>query len=356
MNSELNIAGKRIGESQPTYFIADIGANHDGDLSRAKDLILACADSGADAAKFQHFQAETIVSDRGFRSIGSRQSHQASWKKSVYEVYEEASISLEWTHELIETCRKAGVAFFTSPYSIALVDALAEHVPAFKVGSGDITWLAIIRHMASFRKPMIIATGASTFDEVASAVAVVTEYQSRFVLMQCNTNYTASRDNFKHINLNVLRVYRECFPQAILGLSDHTPGHATVLGAVALGARVIEKHFTDDNDREGPDHKFAMNPCAWREMVDRTRELEAALGSCIKQIEANESDTVVLQRRCLRAARDLRIGEVLAADDVIALRPAPDGSLAPNMLENVIGREVRRAISKGTSITWAELQ
>ena len=128
--------------------------------------------------------------------------------------------------------------------------------------------------------------------------------------MQCNTNYTGSIENFRHIHLNVLRTYRALFPDAVLGLSCHTPGHATVLGAVALGARVVEKHFTDDTRRDGPDHAFSMTPATWREMVDRTRELEYALGSAEKNVCGNEQETVVVQRRCLRAARDLAAGTV----------------------------------------------
>ena len=140
-------------------------------------------------------------------------------------------------------------------------------------------------------------------EEVQRAVDEILRINPQLVLMQCNTNYTASLDNFRHINLRVLRTYAELFPSAVLGLSDHTPGHATVLGSVALGARVIEKHFTDDNRREGPDHPFSMNPQSWREMVERTRELENALGSTQKFVADNEQETVVVQRRCLRATR-----------------------------------------------------
>jgi len=127
--------------------------------------------------------------------------------------------------------------------------------------------------------------------------------------MQCNTNYTASLENFDHIHLNVLKTYAALYPDVVLGLSDHTSGHATVLGAITLGARAIEKHFTDDNSRIGPDHPFSMDPIAWREMVDRTRELERALGSPNKRVANNESETVVVQQRCLRAARDIKQGD-----------------------------------------------
>ena len=169
--SEMHIDGKAIGEDHPTYFIADIAANHDGDLERAKELIYLAKQAGADAAKFQHFRASTIVSDAGFRALGGQQSHQSSWQKSVFEVYREASVSTDWTEALKETCDKAGITFFTSPYDFSLADHIDPYVPAYKIGSGDITWLEMIRHIASKGKPYILATGASTMDDVLRAVA-----------------------------------------------------------------------------------------------------------------------------------------------------------------------------------------
>ena len=166
------------------------------------------------------------------------------------------------------------------------------YVPAYKIGSGDIDWLEMLEHMARKGKPVILATGASDHRRGAARVHTILAINPQLVLMQCNTNYTASLENFDHIHLNVLKTYAAMFPEVILGLSDHTHGHATVLGAVALGARVIEKHFTDDNSREGPDHNFAMNPRTWAEMVEHTRQLERALGSADKFVAGNEQDTV----------------------------------------------------------------
>jgi N-acetylneuraminate synthase len=175
------------------------------------------------------------------------------------------------------------------------VDKVDNFLSAYKIGSGDITWLGIVDYIASKNKPVLLATGASTIDEVDIAMSTLLNHTKDIVLMQCNTNYTASLENFKYINLNVLKEYSRRYPDTILGLSDHTPGHATVLGAVALGARVIEKHFTDDTTREGPDHKFSMDSDTWRDMVDRTRELENSLGVDIKKVEDNEMETVILQ-------------------------------------------------------------
>lgn len=232
---------------------------------------------------------------------------------------------------------------------------LEKYVPAYKVGSGEIDWIEALEYMASKGKPMIIATGASTIGEVQRAVHAVFALNKDVVLMQCNTNYTASLENFKYINLNVLKTYATMFPNVVLGLSDHTPGHATVLGAVALGARVIEKHFTDDNNREGPDHPFAMNPQTWAEMVENTRQLEQALGSTDKFVAGNEVETVIIQRRCLRASRNIVKGEVFTREMIDVLRPATPGAILPDQIEKVIGLRAIENIPSGQEIRWTDL-
>ena len=345
-----------IGENRPVFFIADIAANHDGDLQRAKDLIWIAAEAGADCAKFQHFSADTIVSDYGFKDLGSQQSHQKTWKKSVYEVYEEASLNPEWTAELKKTCDDAGIVFMTSPYSMELVDYVDEYVTAYKIGSGDVTWLEIIDHMAAKNKPLLLATGASSLDDVERAMEVISRRSNPVVLMQCNTNYTASNDNFEYIHLNVLNTYREKFPHAILGLSDHTHGCASVLGSIALGARVIEKHFTDNCERVGPDHKFSMNPTTWKEMIERSRELESSLGASVKKVEENEKQTVILQRRALRAKSDLISGHKISKYDLIPLRPCPKNAIEPFYIDDILDKNLKNNIKEGNVITWDDIQ
>ena len=191
--------------------------------------------------------------------------------------------------------------------------------------------------------------------EVQNAVKEILNINPQLVLMQCNTNYTSSMGNFCHIHLNVLMTYRAMFPSTMLGLSDHTPGHSTVLGAVTLGARVIEKHFTDDNQREGPDHLFSMTPKSWREMVDRTRELECALGSPAKSVAENEVETVIVQRRCLRAATGLKAGTILRREMLEALRPAPRDAVMPCELDRVVGKKLRCDLPSGEHLRWTIL-
>ncbi|MBI04287.1 MAG: N-acetylneuraminate synthase [Pelagibacteraceae bacterium] len=356
MNEQsIKIGGTSISSKSNTYFIADIAANWDGSLDRAKKLIELCAKAGANAAKFQNFKASTIVSKYGFDNLGNV-AHQAKWKKSVYEVYKDASLPIEWTKELKEVCAESGIDYFTTPYDIDDVDILSKYVAAWKIGSGDITWHELVEKLSKDNKPLIIATGASNFNEVEMAMQIAKKNNNNVVLMQCNTNYTGSIDNFKYINLNVLNLYKQKFPNTILGLSDHTPGDTTVLGAVALGAKVIEKHFTDDNNREGPDHQFSMTPSTWKNMVLKTRELELALGYENKKIEENEKESVIVQRRAIRAFKDLSKDHVISYDDLIVLRPISEKGLAPYKIQDVIGKKVKKNIVEGEEINFENIE
>ena len=352
---EIKIAERSIGPGHPTYFIADIAANHDGDLQRAIHLIKLAKQAGAEAAKFQNFQAPKIVSDYGFRHMDGQVSHQASWKKSVFEVYQGASIPFDWTPLLQEACQQAGIHYFTSPYDFDAIEFVDPYIPAFKIGSGEIDWIESLEVIARKGKPVLLATGAADIGEVQRAVHAILNINPQLVLMQCNTNYTASDENYDHIHLNVLKTYATMFPQVVLGLSDHTHGMATVLGAVTLGARVIERHFTDDNNREGPDHKFATNPQDWVDMVAETRRLERALGSADKFVSGNEQQTVVVQRRCLRAARDIQAGEVFTRQMIDVLRPATPGAIRPDQVQEVVGKRLLRDLPLGRELRWSDL-
>jgi N-acetylneuraminate synthase len=352
---EIQIGARKIGLSHPTYFIADIAANHDGDMERARLLIRLAKEAGADAAKFQNFRAPKIVSDYGFTHMEGQVSHQASWKKSVFQVYQEASIPFEWTLTLKNECDKIGIDYFSSPYDFEAIDMLDPYVQMYKAGSGEIDWIEALERMAGKGKPFFVATGASTIGEVQRAVHAILRINPQLVLMQCNTNYTASPDNYDHLHLNVLKTYAVMFPDVILGLSDHTHANAPVLGAVALGARVIERHFTDSNEREGPDHKFAMNPESWANMVEETRLLERALGSSDKSIAENEVDTAVVQRRCLRAARDIQAGEVFTREMIDVLRPAAPGAIQPSEIEAVLDTRALVDLPMGKELRWTDL-
>jgi sialic acid synthase SpsE len=348
---------KKLNSKAKTFFIADIAANHDGSLARAKKLIKLSAKAGANAAKFQHFKAETIVSDYGFKKIG-KFTHQKKWKKSVFDVYKEASINPAWTFELKKTCSKYKIQFMTTPYDLEYVDYVKKFITAYKIGSGDITWHEILNKISKKKLPVILATGASSMNDVKLAVNLLLQKQKKIVLMQCNTNYTNDdNQNLKHLNLRVLQTYRKTFGnKIILGLSDHTQNHDVIIGAVALGAKVIERHFTDNNNRKGPDHKFSLNPRSWSEMVSRVRIFESTMGDGKKKIESNEKFSVLVQRRSIRAAKNLKINTILQKKHFVFLRPKSKTGLDPYYISKIIGKRLKKDLSKHEEINWVKIK
>lgn len=382
----VKIGRKTVGNDQSVYFIADIASNHCGDLVKAKELIHACAASGVDAVKMQNFNAETIVSDYGFKTLGKVKTHQSAWKTSVFDSYKAASIPFEWTLELKELTESLGMDYFTSPYSIELVHAVAPYVSAFKLGSGDITWHEAIATMATYDKPLLVATGATMMEEVRMAMDVALKRSQQVLLMQCNTNYTAkhgepeelTRERFASINLKVLDTYARHFPGVPLGLSDHTHGSLTVLGAVGLyDCCAVEKHFTLDSSQEGQDHPFSMMPHEWQNMVDETAALKEqlqadmtfeerlnltkgsvdrpdylmlAIGDGVKKLQPNEMNTVIVQRRAIRAARSLKVGEQLRREDLVELRPCPKDAYPPFQIDQLLGKTLTQPVALGEHI------
>jgi N-acetylneuraminate synthase len=387
----VKIGKHTVGVDNPVYFIADIASNHNGDLSHAKELIHACAESKVDAVKMQNFNAETIVSDFGFKNLSKVKTHQSNWKTSVFNSYKAASIPFEWTLELKELADKLGVDYFTSPYSMEIAKAVAPYISAFKLGSGDITWHEQIKEMSSYDKPLLIATGASVLEEVKMAMEVALQNSKEIILMQCNTNYTANKmedlaltkDRFSNINLKVLETFSKLWPDIPLGLSDHTHGDLTVLGAVGLyNCTAVEKHFTLDNTKIGQDHSFSMMPDEWLSMVNNTEllkkeikkedsfktryekiksiatdgeYLDLIIGDGKKCLSENETNTVIVQRRSIHSNKNLTKGTILTENDLTVLRPSPIGSIPPYKMEELIGKQINRDIVKGDNVKLEDL-
>ena len=344
----IKIGERWVGLGKPTYIIAEIGSNFDGSLERAKMLIDLARDCGADAVKFQCFTANKIISKEGFE--GLRIGFQAKWEKSVYEVYKNAEFPREWHDELFHYATKKGLHFLSSPYDKEAVDLLDTlGVPTFKIGSGDITWHEMLRYIAKKEKPIILATGASTIAEIDEALkAIRAEGNNEIIILQSVTNYPS---HFESANIRAMKAMGELF-DALVGYSDHTSGIVVPLGAVSFGACVIEKHFTDDKHRKGPDHPFAMDVKEFREMVECIRALEKALGSPVKDLYEEEKETAILQRRCLRAAKDIPKGTKIAEDMIDVLRPLTKDALEPKYKRIVIGRNVKVDLGKGDPFTW----
>jgi len=347
----IKLGDRWVGEGEPNYLIAEIGSNFNGSLQRAKKLIDLAKSSGADAVKFQCFATDKIISKEGFEGLKS--GFQAKWGKSVYQVYKDAEFPRQWHKELFDYSESRGINFFSSPYDKEAVDILDDlGVPVFKIGSGDITWLEMVKYIASKGKPVILGVGASTISEIEEAIKTIrSQDNDEIILLQCVTNYPS---HFESANIRAMKAMGEMF-DVLVGYSDHTPGSMVPLGAVALGACVIEKHFTDDKTLVGPDHPFAMDGKDFRGMTDSIRILEKALGSPAKDVYAEESETIVLQRRCLRAARDISTGEVITKDKVAVLRPLAANCLAPKHEDAIIGKKAKGNLKKGEPFTWSSI-
>lgn len=343
----IKIGERLVGREYPTYFIADIGANFDGNLEKAKKLILAAKEAGADVAKFQSFLADKIVSGPSFAKMRLKGVH-GTWGKPVNEVFKDVEFPRQWHKKLMKYCRSIGVTFASAPYDFEAVDLLDEiGVDFFKIGSGDITWLEMIEYIARKQKPIILSTGDSTLAEVDEAVRIIESTGNRdLILLQCITNYPSKIES---ANINVLKTYQTAF-NVITGYSDHSPGDVVVLGSVALGGRVIEKHLTLNKQDRGPDHPHSMEPQEFKQMVERVRALERAMGTTRKYVVEEEQETVVVQRRSLHMARNIKKGEILTENDLIVLRPAV--GLSPKHKKIIIGRAVATNINKHEAVSW----
>lgn len=347
----IKIENRWVGDGEPVYVIAEIGSNFDGSLGRAKMLIDIAKDCGGDAVKFQSFISDKIISKEGFE--GLKVGFQAQWEKSVYEAYKTAELPRQWHVQLFQHANKRDLHFLSTPYDKEAVDLLDElEVPLFKIGSGDITWHEMLKYIAKKAKPIILSTGASTIAEIDEALRVIrSQGNNDIILLQCVTNYPS---HFESVNIRAMKAIREIF-DVLVGYSDHTPGLVVPLGAVALGACVIEKHLTDDKSRKGPDHPFALDAKEFKEMVDSIRLLEEALGSPKKDLYQEERETVIVQRRCLRAARDIPKGLRITGDMINALRPLAKDAIEPKYKDIIIGREVKIDIKKGAPFTWDKI-
>ena len=343
-NKEIKIGNKIIGDTHPTYFIAEIGANFDGSIEKAKHLIDAAKKAGADCAKFQTFSTPRIVSEGGFSHMQLKGVH-GSWGRTVSEVFKDAEFPVAWHKEIADYCKVVGIDFSTSPYFKEAVDLCVDlDVPFIKIGSGDITWLEMLDYIARKGKPVMLATGDATMSEIDEAVRTIEATGNKdLVLMQCITNYPSKIES---ANVNVLKTYQSAF-DVLTGYSDHAPGHVVALASVVIGGRVIEKHFTLNKTDKGPDHPHSMEPQEFRFMVDSIREVERAMGSTRKEVVAEEGETVYVQRRCLYAKQDLKKGHIMTSEDIDILRPAL--GIPPKFKPMIIGKE---DIVKGQPLFW----
>jgi N-acetylneuraminate synthase/N,N'-diacetyllegionaminate synthase len=333
-----------------TLIIAEAGVNHNGSPDLARRLVDAAKKAGADAVKFQTFQAEKLAS----RTAGKAayQKKQTPPRESQLEMLRALELDAEAHRKLLSHCRKAGITFLSSPFdeeSANLLECLG--VSLLKIPSGEITNLPFLRHVAGKKIPLILSTGMATLGEVEEALETISSIAPIGVtLLHCVTEYPAP---YEQVNLLAMETLRKAF-RVPVGYSDHTPGIEVPIAAVALGAEVIEKHFTLDKNLPGPDHKASLDPEEFMQMVSAIRRVESALGDGIKRPAECERKNMTIARKSLVALRDIRPGERLTGDMVTIKRPG-DG-ISPRDLEKILGLQVVIAVGADEVLTWDKLK
>ena len=330
---------------KPCYLIAEMSANHAGDLSRALEIVHAAKEAGADCIKTQTYTADTLTidCDNAYFSI-----QEGPWKgRTLYDLYQEAHTPWDWLARVKEEADKVGLDYLSTPFDRTAVDFLAEiGVSAYKVASFELNDLPLLRYIAAQGKPVIASTGMASLGEIEQAVRTVRETgNNELCLLKCSSAYPAPPDD---MNLRTIPHLAETFGVEV-GLSDHTLGSAAAVAAVVLGASVIEKHFCLSRSIPNPDAAFSMEPAEFRQMRDDIRAVERAIGKVQYGVSAAEEGSVVF-RRSLFVVRDMRAGETFTAENLRSIRPGY--GMAPRHYDSILGRRASEDIRRGTPLAW----
>ncbi len=346
MNKEFKIGTRTISPTSPTFIVAEISANHNQDFHRAVEIVHAAKKAGADAIKLQTYTADTITIDCDDPCFQINEG--TIWDgTTLYKLYQEAYTPWDWQPKLMEEANKLGMECFSSPFDFSSVDFLEEmNVPAYKIASYEINDIPLIRKIAKLHKPMIFATGIAYPEDIERALAVCKEEGNEdILLLKCVSSYPTP---YEAVNLNVIPTLAKTY-DCIAGISDHTMGTIVSAGAVALGAKMIEKHFTLHRADGGPDSAFSMEPEEFAKMVSEVRILEKALGSS----EYVLTDTQILEHggsRSLFVVKDIAAGELLTPENIRSIRPGC--GLHTMHYEEILGKRAKLALKKGTPLSW----
>ena len=342
MVATVQIGKYQIGHQHPCFIIGEAGVNHNGDVKMALELVDAAVDAKVDAIKFQTFKTERVMTKAAPKA--QYQLETTGDAGNQFDMVKRLELAPEDFVRISSYCAERNILFLSSPFDVPSVDLLAElGVDAFKVPSGEITNLPYLSHMASKGKPMIVSTGMANINEVATALNTIESSGHPYVvLLQCTSNYPADPAN---ANLRAMLTMEAAFGVPV-GYSDHTPGIQVPLAAVALGACVVEKHFTLDCGLPGPDHRASLEPRELTELVEGVRIVEASMGDGRKQPNASEANTAAVARKSLVAARDIHAGATIT-EDLVAIK-RPGSGLPPSMLPHVVGRSLRVDIDEDT--------
>ena len=346
---DIKIGKKIIGPSHQAYIVAEAGVNHNNDIQRAKELIISAAKAGVDAVKFQTYKAGRWVTKPAPRFW--EWEGEENPNGTQYDSYSTMDkLPLDAYPELIKTCEDNGVEFMSTPFDDDSAEFLIKlGMKAMKIASSDLTDLPFLKLVAKNGLPVFLSTGASTYEEIDEAVRTIeAQGNKQIVLMQCTLHYPT---DYKDANLRVIPTLAKMYPEYSIGLSDHTLGISVPPAAVALGAKLIEKHYTTDKTLPlSPDHHLSVDPLEMKEMVSAIRQVEAALGSSRKYVLQAESVTYKYDKRSLVATRDIPAGTTITAE--MLTRKRPGTGIRPKFLDTLIGRQAKIDIKEDTTITW----
>ncbi len=332
-----------------TYIIAEAGVNHNGSLELAKDMVKVAAKAGVDAIKFQTFRAETLVTKDAIKA--DYQIKTSGQSETQFEMLKKLELSVESHLELMECCRLNQIEFLSTPFDLTTIDLLVEMgLNKWKIPSGEITNLPYLRKIASLGQEIILSTGMSDLGEIKDAINVfITSGISpdNITVLHCNTEYPTPMQD---VNLKAMQTIKSAFPGIHVGYSDHTEGIEVPIAAVAIGATIIEKHFTLDKNLPGPDHKASLEPDELTAMVKAIRNIETALGNGIKKPSPSELKNKPIARKSLMTTQSIKTGERFSADNITAKRPGT--GISPMRWDEVIGQVAQKDYEKDEEISW----
>ena len=343
--NEFKLAGRMIGDSHPPVVIAEIGINHEGSV----DLAIALADSAIDAgAEIIKHQTHVVEDEMSNEAKGIIPSHAST---SIFEIIERCALSEGDELKLMKYVQQRGSVFISTPFSRAAADRLAKFdIPAFKIGSGECNNYPLVKHIAKFGKPIILSTGMNTIDTIRPSVEILRKAEVPFALLHCTNIYPTPPEL---VRLGAIEILRKSFPDAVIGLSDHTTSNYTCLGAVALGASILEKHFTDSSDRIGPDISSSLDPDSLKQLIEGSNVIFSARGGD-KGPLPEEASTISFAFASVVAIRDIQRGEVLNDSNIWVKRPG-GGDFTSLDYENLFGKIANKNIKNGFQIKNTEI-
>ena len=342
----MKIYDRKIGDEYPPLIIAEIGINHGGSLEVAKKMVTAARMSGCEVVKHQTHVLEDEMTDE------AKEIFPPNANKSIWDVMEECALSLEDEIELKRHAESLGMIYISTPFSRAAADFLADiGVPAFKIGSGEADNLALIEHIAGFGKPVIMSTGMQTVDSIRRSVTILENSAVPYALLECTNLYPSPPGA---VSLKGICELKRAFPSAEIGFSDHSIGSEMALAAIALGANIIERHFTDTRYREGPDISCSMDPGELRRLIDLSVEIHTARNNSKKRSTLEES-VYRFARSSIVADRDLDVGTVISKNDIWARRPG-NGEIPGYDFHKVVGQRLIKAVKRNTQLSWNDFE